>query len=277
MSRRSRRLRLSACLAWGIWLAAFVACGGKDVDTGKARASQGDQRLLELGNQALENKKWEEARGYFRQLLDTYPRSQLAGDARLGIAETYFNQKGGSNLVLAIAEYRDFLTFFPNHPRADYAQYRIAMAYYRQMHGPDRDQEPTRTAVEEFEKLIELYRNSLYAEEGRKLLQECYDNLGQHEVDVARFYLRTRKWCRGAIARLKTVLQKYPTYGKTDEVYFYLGEAHRLCNRPSEAMPYYKQVIDNFPTSEHVREAEERLDALRSQMKAAVKNFTSFP
>lgn len=247
-----------------ILLLAGPGCGGKKPG-GASPSAQGDRYLAELGNKALEDKDWEEARGYFKQLIDTYPRSPLAAEARLGIGDSYFNQRGGGNLVLATAEYRDFLTFYPNHPRADYAQFQIASAHFKQIHGADRDQEPTRSAVAEFSKLIELYRNSRYAEEGRKLLQECYERLAEHEFTVGRFYLKQRKACRGAIARFKTVLEQYPTYSRNDEVYFHLGEAFQLCDSPLEAMPYYKQLIDNYPKSALKEEAEQRLVALQVQ------------
>ena len=259
----------SGLLALALMLA---ACGGTKLDSGAPKGSQGDQYLLELGKKGLEDKNWEDARGYFRQLLDTYPRSELAGDARIGVADSYFHQRGSGNLVLAISEYRDFLTFFPNHPRADYAQYQIAMGYYNQMHNPDRDQEPTRTAAAEFEKLIELYRNSLYADKARELLQQCYERLAEHEFRVGEFYLKSRKACRGAIARFKGVLENYPTYSNSDEVYFLLGEAHQMCARPMEAMPYYKQLIENYPQSELVAEAKHRLDTLEAQVNGASKH-----
>jgi outer membrane protein assembly factor BamD len=243
-----------------------LACGGKEeVSDSRLQGQPADTILMERGKSALENKDWQEARGYFQQLLDTNPRSQLAGDARLGIADSYFNQRGAGNSVLAIAEYRDFLTFFPNHPRADYAQYQIGRGYYDQIHGADRDQEPTRTAVEELTKLNELYRNSLYAEEGRQLLQECYQRLAEHELQVGLFYLNSRKWCRGAIPRLKSILEQFPSFTESDKVYYHLAEAHLLCNRPSEALPYYQRVIDDFPESEYKKKAEERLAELRQK------------
>jgi outer membrane protein assembly factor BamD (BamD/ComL family) len=117
-------------------------------------------------------------------------------------------------------------------------------------------------AVEELNKLIELYRNSLFAEEGRALLQDCYERLAESEFLIGRFYLDTRKWCRGAIPRLKGVLEAYPTYSGADKVYFHLGSAYELCNSPSEALPYYQRVIDNYPDSEHRNDAEERLTKL---------------
>jgi len=240
----------------------MTACGGKNADILSGPA-QGDEKLVALGRDALEREKWEEARGYFQQLLDSYPRSQLAGDARLGVADSYFNQKGSGNLVLAIAEYRDFLTFFPNHPRADYAQFQIGYGHYRQIHRPDRDQDPTALAIEEFEKLIELYRNSRYAEEGRKLLEECYETLAESEFQVGLFYLQIRKACRAAIVRFNDVLEKYPTYKRKDELHFRLGSAYQLCGQLDEALPHFQRVVDNYPDSEFREEAQSILATLQ--------------
>ena len=249
---------LAALLALGI------SCGGKSSETIPASA-QGDERLMALGRQALENENWTEARGYLQQLLDSYPRSQLAGDARLGIADSHFNQKGSGSLILAIADYRDFLTFFPNHPRADYAQFQIASGHYRQVQSPDRDQEPTELAVEEFEKLIALYRNSRYAEEGRVILEECYELLAESEFRIGVFYLKIRKHCRASIPRLRAVIEKYPTFTKMDEVHFRLGSAYQLCRQPVEALPHFRQVVDSFPDSEFREEAQTILATLATE------------
>ena len=240
----------------------MAACGGKNADILSGPA-QGDEKLVALGRDALEREKWEEARGYFQQLLDSYPRSQLAGDARLGVADSYFSQKGSGNLVLAIAEYRDFLTFFPNHPRADYAQFQIGYGHYRQIHRPDRDQDPTALAIEEFEKLIELYRNSRYAEEGRTLLEECYETLAESEFQVGLFYLQIRKACRAAIVRFNEVVEKYPSYKRKDELHFRLGSAYQMCGQLDEALPHFQRVVDTYPDSEFREKAQTILATLQ--------------
>jgi outer membrane protein assembly factor BamD len=243
---------------------AGLGCGNKRVEE-VPRGAQGDERLLELGRLAIEDKDWTEARGFFQQLLDSYPRSQLAGDARLGIADSYYNQSGSGNLILAIAEYRDFLTFFPNHPRADYAQYQIAYGHYRQIHSPDRDQEPTKLAIEEFETLIRLYRNSRYAEEGQELLAECRETLAEAQFRKGWFYLDIRKHCRAAIGRFTEVLEEFPSYSKRDEVHFRLGSAYQMCLQLEEAQGQFRQVIDEHPDSTFREEAQSILGTLQAQ------------
>lgn len=245
-------------------LALSISCGGKSNETISA-AAQGDERLMIFGRQAFDDGKWLEARGYFQQLLDSYPRSQLAGDARLGVADTYYNESGRGNLIIAIADYRDFLTFFPNHPRADYAQFQIASGHYRQVQSPDRDQEPTELAVEEFEKLIELYRNSRYAEEGRVILAECYERLAESKFRIGLFYLNIRKNCRAPIPRFQAVIKKYPTFTKMDEVHFRLGSAYQLCRQPEEALPHFRKVIDSFPDSKYREDAQAILATLANE------------
>ena len=72
----------------------------------------------------------------FRQLVDTYPQSPYRADAKLGVGDTYLGE-GIDRVVRARAnEFREFLTFYPTHPRADYAQYKLAMAHFYQMPRP---------------------------------------------------------------------------------------------------------------------------------------------
>ena len=61
--------------------------------------------------------------------------------------DTYIGEDTTESLLLAINEFREFLTFYPTHARADYAQYRLAFAYSEQMLAADRDQTATRDAI----------------------------------------------------------------------------------------------------------------------------------
>ncbi len=245
-------------------LASLAACGARELTQVPAGA-QADRRLLALGQEALEERDWETARTYFRQLLDSYPRSQFAGDARLGIADTYYNQRGAQNALLATTEFRDYLTFFPNHPRADYAQYRIAYGHYRRRRGADRDQEETRLAVEEFQKLLDLYPNSRYAEEAQGYLTECRDELANAMLQVAEFYQDQRGWCRGAIPRLEEILESWPEFTRADETRMRLGRALIDCGRKPEALVHFQRVVEDTPDSPFANDARERIRALLAE------------
>ena len=252
-----RRTSLTPALAGAVVLAALACSSGPlaEVPTG----AQADRRLLALGQQSLEDRDWETARTWFRQLLDSYPRSQFAGDARLGIADTYNNQRGAQNALLAATEYRDYLTFFPNHPRADYAQFQIAFGHFKRRRSADRDQEDTELAATEFEKLLELYPNSRYAEEARGHLVECRNDLATSVLLKAEFYQDHRNWCRGAIPRLEEILTNYPEFDRLAEVRHRLGRALTECGREQEALVHYQKIVEEHSGSAFTEAARERI------------------
>ena len=110
-----------------------------------------DKFLFERGTTALNDKKWLSAREFFKLLFETYTQSPYRPDAKLGIGDTYLGESTAEALVLAIAEFQEFLTFYPTNPRADYAQYKLGLAHARQMRAAQRDQTETRAAVKEFQ------------------------------------------------------------------------------------------------------------------------------
>src|SRR6476661_3948980 len=116
-----------------------------------------DKFLWEHGTTELNKKHWLVSREYFRQLMDSYPQSQYRADAKLGLADTYLGEGSAESKVLAINEYREFLSFYPTHRRAYYAQYKLGMCHYYQMHGPDRDQSETTEAIAELTLFVTRY------------------------------------------------------------------------------------------------------------------------
>src|SRR5215208_5619367 len=138
------RARLAAALSLVIVL---VMAGASACTSSSRRPPVGtlepDKFLWERGTEELNKKHWLTAREYFRQLMDSYPQSQYRADAKLGLADTYLGEGSAESNVLAVNEYREFLSFYPTHERADYAQFKLAMTHFYQMRGPERDQTET--------------------------------------------------------------------------------------------------------------------------------------
>ena len=216
-----------------------------------------DKFLWERGTKELNAKHWFNAREYFRQLMDSYPQSQYRADAKLGLADTYLGENSAESKVLAINEYREFLSFYPTHPRADYAQYKLGMAHYYQMFGPERDQTETREAVAELRTMVQKYPNSPLKPEAEKYLREARDRLSDAEYRVAYFYVKTQKFPPAAIDRFKSLLKDDPEYSRRDAVYFYLAQSLMKVNRGAEALPYLEQLIAEFERSEYLAPAKE--------------------
>src|SRR5204863_4653268 len=165
---------------------------------------QPDQFLFEKGNDALKNKKWLTAREYFKQVNETYTQSPIRPDAKLGIGDTYLGEGSAEALVLAIAEFQEFLSFYPTHARADYAQYKLSMAHFKQMRSPQRDQTETRDTIRELDTFVVRYPNSSLMPDVKIRLRAAHDRLSESELEVGRFYYRIR-WYVGAIDRLSNL------------------------------------------------------------------------
>ena len=141
-ARAPRGPALRSVLAMLLVALTLNACAGKrnKIPPG---TSEPDKFLFERGTQTLNERKWLTAREFFQTLIDTYPQSQYRADAKLGLGDSYLGDGSLAAQVLAINEFREFLSFFPTHARADYAQYKLGMAHYdsdgQGREGPDRD------------------------------------------------------------------------------------------------------------------------------------------
>src|SRR5262249_24543611 len=155
------------------------------------------------GTASLNAKKWLTAREFFKQVTENYTQSVYRPDAKLGIGDTYMGEGTAEALVLAINEFREFLSFYPTNQRADYAQLKLGMAHYRQMRHPQRDQTETREAIKEFETFVQRYPASSLMPEARQHLRESKDRLSESDYLVGYFYYR-QKWYVGAVDRFKS-------------------------------------------------------------------------
>jgi outer membrane protein assembly factor BamD len=247
----------------GLTLAAAGACATTTRGSVPAGTPDPDKFLFDRGTKALNEKKWLVSREFFKQVTETYTQSPYRPDAKLGIGDTYLGEGTSESLVLAINEFREYLTFYPTNKRADYAQYKLAIGHFRQMRAPQRDQTETREAVKELTTFVDRYPNSSLMPEARAKLREAQDRLSEASYLVGYFYFRQR-WYPGAIDRLKSVLKEDPSYSRRDAIYFYLGESLIKAKREAEALPYFEKLKAEFEQSEYLPDTEKRIAAIKA-------------
>jgi outer membrane protein assembly factor BamD len=224
-----------------------------------------DKFLWERGSEALESRRWFTAREYFRQLVDSYPQSPFRADAKLGVGDSFLGEGTLESQLMAINEYREFLSFYPTHPRADYAQYQLGMAHFKQMRNAYRDQTETKEAIAEFSVFLQRFPSSPLLPDARQRLREAKDRLGQSEYNVGLQYYRM-KWYPGAIDRFLTLLKTDPEYTYRDSVYYYLAQALVQIDRPFEALPFFDRLIEEFESSEPLEAAQRQAAQLKAQL-----------
>lgn len=266
-ARATRTLAVVVAAAATLLVSACATTGGKSkVPAGE---KQPDKYLFDRGNEALAKKKWLTSREYFQTIVETYPQSTYRADAKLGVGDSLLGEGSLATQIQAIQEFREFLSFFPTHARADYAQYKLAMAHYYQMAKPERDQTETKEAVREFDVFFERFPNSELVADARKYQREARDRLSQSEFRVGYFYFRSR-WYPGAIDRLQKLLKADPQFTNRDGVYFTLAESLTKINRKAEALPLLQKLVDEFEQSEYLEKTQKLLAELKAEPPAAV-------
>ena len=255
-----KTLRFTAVVLLAALAGACASGGAKKPPTGSLEP---DKFLYDRGRENLDKKRWLVSREYFRQLIDSYPQSPFRADAKLGLGDTYLGERSGESFVLAINEFREFLNFYPTHERSHYAQFQLAMAHFKQMRAPMRDQTETRDAIRELQAYVTRFPDKDLITEARAKLREAKDRLADWDSGVALHYFRI-KWYPGAIGRLVPLLASDPDYTRRDGVFYVLGESLVKVNRAAEALPYYERLVKEFEQSEYLEQAKKRITELKA-------------
>jgi len=245
MSRMGGPARI-ALLVLVTMVAAACAAKRGNIPTG---VTEPDKYLYEQGTKSMEDRKWFTAREYYQQLVDGYPQSPLRADAKLGLGDAYLNDGSTEGKLRAEREFQEFLSYFPTHQRADYAQFKLAMTHFDQMPKAERDQTETRAALDQFAAFRQKYPNSALASEVIEKERIARDRLSESIYKVGFFYHKAR-WYPGAVSRFRQVLQEDPQFTNRDAVYYYLAEALVTIKLEAEALPLLEKLEAEFVESE---------------------------
>jgi outer membrane protein assembly factor BamD len=221
-------LRTTPVIALAAMLALTTACTNKKVNNplAKVDSKQPDKVLFDRGMDAMKHNHFDIARLDMQTLINTYPDSEFIARAKLALADSWYAEGGTAALAQAEQEYEDFRTFFPNMPEAAEAAVKIANIHYQQMEKPDRDFTHAMRAEEKYREVILQYPdNKQMVAEARKRLLQVQEVIAEREFRVGRFYY-LRPSYPAAIARLQSLIDRYPLYSKADETLYLLGQSY---------------------------------------------------
>jgi outer membrane protein assembly factor BamD len=301
MFRRNTFIALLAML-----LLITAACSNKKAVNPLANvgSKQPDKVLFDKAMDAMKHNRFDVARMTLQTLINTYPDSEYIARAKLAVGDSWYAEGGTASLAQAEQEYRDFETFFPNMPEAAEAQLKIANIQYQQMEKADRDYTHAKRAEDEYRNLIMQYPdNPKLVKEGKERLLEVQEVLADREFGIGRFYYLRGSY-PASIARLKSLVEKYPLYSQADQALYLLGQNYEgrdradcglarfagrqdhatraaLGARPikanmieeltKEASAAYSQIITRYPLMDRGDDAKKRLAALHQPIPRPTK------
>src|ERR1700736_3162319 len=217
--------RIPVILLFGV-LAFAVGCTNKKVNNplSNVGSKQPDKVLFDRAMDAMKHNRFDVARITLQTLINTYPDSEFIARAKLAVGDSWYAEGGTASLAQAEQEYRDFETFFPNMPEAAEAQLKIANIQFQQMDKSDRDFTHAKRAEDEYRNLIMQYPdNPKLVKEGKLRLMEVQEVLADREFNIGKFYYYRLSYS-ASIARLKSLVEKYPLYSRADEALYLLGQ-----------------------------------------------------
>jgi outer membrane protein assembly factor BamD len=244
-------------------------------------SKQPDKELFDKAMIALKKGRFDVARLDLQTMLNAYPDSEYRMRAKLAVGDTWFKEGGTAALTQAEAEYKDFITFFPNAPEAAEAQMKVGDIYYQQMEKPDRDFTNALDAEKEYRNMINMFPDSTLIPRAKQKLRDVQEVLAERETQIGLYY-QSRENYNASIARLQTVVDTYPLYSKSDLSLLnigdaYLGQAHQIQIAPGlpgavrerlrsmytdKAAAAYAKVITRYPMAPRVEDARDRLIAM---------------
>jgi outer membrane protein assembly factor BamD len=300
MSHLSRRIPLIVVL--GVLLALTAACTNKKSVNPLANvgSKQPDKVLFDKAMDAMRHNRFDVARLTLETLINTYPDSEFIARAKLAVGDSWYAEGGSAALAQAEQQYNDFEIFFPNMPEAAEAQLKIANIHYQQMEKADRDSTHTKRAEDEYRKLILQYPDSKLVPEAKRRLLEVQEVLADREFGIGRFYY-LRESYPASIARLQSLVEKYPLYSRADEALYllaqnYEGQIARLNRAPTcnekglprgcireadkarligeltkKASEPYDKILTRYPMMDRSDDARARLTALHQPVPRPTK------
>ncbi len=125
------------------------------------------------------------------RVVENAPYTRYADIAQFKIGEAHKNQEFYEDAVLA---YQKLIDDYPNSPFAEDAKYQIALCTYYVSRDPYYDQEFTDRAVKEYEELIEKTSDIEFNKKARETLDRLREKKAKSAFETAKFYEKTRHY-----------------------------------------------------------------------------------
>jgi len=154
---------------------------------------------------------------------------------------------------LAIENLKRYIKTYPKDKNIAYAHYLLAMCYYETIEGEKKDLAPLILSKKELLFIIENYPETDYAYDARFKIDLINDILAAKEVYIGRHYIKKKKWIP-ALNRFKNVLNNYETTDHVEEAIHRLVEIYYILGMEKESLKYASLLGYNYNSGEWYKE-----------------------
>jgi len=188
----------------------------------------------------------------YKTILESYPGSKYAIQARLDIAYNLYKQK---KYNLSLYELNQFIQKYPSNTSTPYAYYlkgivaedkSISILDRLLTDSAQRDVESIRDAYGYYMDLINTFPDSKYSEDASKKLLVLRNTLAKHELYVALYYTGIGSYI-AAINRSKYIIENYPNSSSIPNSLDLMAYNYDKINAPNLASDIRKVLSSSYP------------------------------
>jgi outer membrane protein assembly factor BamD len=217
-------------------------------------------RLYREARADMEAGAYERAINGFQRVEGLAAGTVLAQQALL---DTAYLRWRSDERALALSAIERFIKQHPSSPGLDYALYLRGLINFNDNVGllaklvdqspSERDQRASRDALQAFGQLVDQFPESAYAADARLRMAYILNSLAEHELHVARYYLRRGAYLAAA-NRAQQVVANYPTAPANEEALAVMVQAYEKLNLPTLRDSSARVLRQSFPDSRFLGE-----------------------
>lgn len=223
-----------------------AGCGG-----GNAYQGLSAEELWIRAQQEFAEEDWGDAIDLLERLLTTYGEFQERGDARLLLADAYYNDE---QYITANADYSRFLQRYGSHPEAPRAALGTCRALAALSPIPPRDQTYTEQAASACQNVVQDYTgvDDEVAAQAREIFNRMRSKLGEKAFENAEFYAGRDFW-DSAIIYYEDVVERFADTRWAPRAILGIIEAYEAIGYEEEQEEWRQRLLDSYPDSPEAR------------------------
>lgn len=233
----------------------------------KLQKSGTDDEKYKGAVQYYQKKDWYRAGVLFEELIPVLKGSNESEMAQFYYAYTQFHQK---QYLLSSTLFKKFYETFARSEYAQEAMYMYALSLYKDTPAFNLDQSNTLTATSALQDFINTYPDSKYRDECTTMILDLRKKLEQKAYEKAKLYYKTSGFniasYKSSVIAINNFQREFPDSEYNEELAFLKVDAqyslaqnsleNKQKERYQEAISYYQQFIDKYPTSKFLKQSE---------------------
>lgn len=218
------------------------------------------EALLQQANEKIKQKDYEGARAILQDIKAKDASKKYATIAQIKIGDTYFEEESYEE---ALVEYSNFLDVHPHHKYAPYAQYQLALTYFKQIDSVDTSYSMSLRALREFEKLQRLYPRNPYMDVIESRIKMCKSILAEYELYVGKFYFKKGSY-NAAAGRFRELIEKYPNTKNEPDALYHLAVSYNHLGDKDKALDVFNTLLSKYPTNKLSNDAKKLIASINT-------------